>query len=109
MSAADGNSMSDDVDKETKAQGNFFAVDSRLWERVCALGLNEAVSYLVQARGTARDKRTTTRSVESIDRYTGIPHPRATTALKALKAKGFVKLLRTGTKPKYDLIPFAEL
>ena len=109
MSAADGNSMSDDADKGTKAEGNFFAVDSRLWERVCALGLNEAVSYLVQARGTARDNRTTTWSVESIERYTGISRHRAAAALKALQANGFVKLLRAGTKPKYDLIPFSEL
>src|SRR4051794_38333426 len=109
MSAADGNSMSDDADKGTKAEGNFFAIDSRLWERVCALGLNEAVSYLVQARGTGRDNRTTTWSVESIERYTGISRHRAAAALKALQVKGFEKLLRAGTKPKYDLTPFAEL
>ena len=109
MSAADGNSMSDDEDKGTKGEGNFFAVDSRLWKRVCALGLNEAASYLVQARGTARDNRTTTWSVESIERYTGISRHRAATALKVLQTKGFVKLLRAGTRPKYDLIPFADL
>jgi hypothetical protein len=76
---------------------------------VCALGLNEAVSYLVQARGTARDNRTTTWSVESIERYTGISRHRAAAALKALQANGFTKLLRAGTKPKYDLILFSEL
>jgi hypothetical protein len=57
--------MSDNADTGTGAKGNFLAVDSRLWESVRALGLNEAVSYLVQARGTARDNRTTTWSVES--------------------------------------------
>ena len=101
--------MSDDADKGKNAKGNFFAVDSRLWEKVCALGLNEAVAYLVLARGTGRDNRTTTWSVESIERYTGISRHRAAAALKVLQAKGVVNLLRAGTKPKYDLIPFADL
>src|SRR4051812_29531103 len=60
-------SMSDAGKKGKRAEGIFFAIDNRLWERVCALGLNEAVAYLVQARGTGRDNRTTTWSVEAIE------------------------------------------
>src|SRR5262249_24557712 len=67
------------------------------------------VAYLVQARGTARDNRTTAWSVESVERYTGISRHRAATAVRNLQAKGFSKLLRGGTKPKYELIPFHEL
>ena len=80
--------MSDDKDKGITAEGNFFAVDSRLWERVCAFGLNEAVAYIVLARGTGRDNRTTTWSVESIERYTGISRHRAAAAVKDLQATG---------------------
>jgi biotin operon repressor len=92
------------------AKGNFFAVDARAWAKVCESGaMNELVAYLVQARGTARDNRTSTWSVEAIERYTGISRHKAAASVKNLRAKGFEQLLRSGTKPKYDLIPFSEL
>jgi hypothetical protein len=94
--------MSEMIDPE--AGGRFFAVDSRMWSKVCELGINEPVAYLVQARGTGRDNRTTTWSVESIERYTGISRHRAAAAVKNLQAKGLVQLLRGGTKPKYELV-----
>ena len=40
----------------------FFAIDRRAWARVCALGLNAAVAYLVVACGTGGDNRTTSLS-----------------------------------------------
>jgi hypothetical protein len=89
--------------------GGFFAVDRRSWQKICPLGMNEAVAYLVQARGTGRDNCTTTWSVESIERYTGISRHRAAAAVKKLLAGGFSRLLRGGTKPIYDLVPFSEL
>jgi hypothetical protein len=89
------------------AKGGFFAVDSRTWANVCVPGMmNEAVAYLVQARGTARDNTSTTWSVESIERYTGISRHRAVAAVKNLQAKGFSRLLRSGTRPKYELVPY---
>ncbi len=93
----------------TAAVGGFFAVDRRSWQKVYPLGMNEGVAYLVQARGTGRDNRTTPWSVESIERYTGISRHRAAAAVKNLLAGGFSRLLRGGTKPKYDLVPFSEL
>jgi hypothetical protein len=101
--------MSEVLDQESGTKGGFFAVDSRTWTKVCQLGLNEPVSYLVQARGTGRDNRTTTWSVESIERYTGISRHRATAAVKKTQDAGLTRLLRGGTKPKYDLVPFNEL
>lgn len=89
------------------AKGNFFAVDARTWAKVCALGMNEAVAYLVQARGTGRDNCTTSWSVESIERYTGISRHRAAAAVKKLVAERLSRLLRGGTKPKYELTPYA--
>jgi hypothetical protein len=89
-----------------EAGGGFFAVDRRTWAKVCEPGMmNEAVAYIVQARGTGRDNRTTTWSVESIERYTGISRHKAAAAIKNLQTKGFTRLLRGGTKPKYELVP----
>jgi hypothetical protein len=101
MSAARG--------QEPRAKGGFFAVDSRVWPKVCALGMNEPVAYLVQARGTGRDNRTTAWSVDSIERYTGISRHRAAAALKRNQGAGLTGLLRGGSKPQYDLTPFSEL
>ncbi len=53
-------------------QGDFFAVDRRAWARACALGLNPAVAYLVLARGTSADNRSTTWSAQAIEKYTGV-------------------------------------
>jgi len=39
------------VGNRTVAKGGFFAVDRRIWERVCSLGMNEATVY---ARSLAR-------------------------------------------------------
>jgi len=96
------------LEEQAIAKGGFFAVDSRIWPKICELGINEPVAYLVQARGTGRDNRTTAWSVESIERYTGISRHRAAAAVKNLQAKEFTRLLRGGTKPKYELIPYAD-
>jgi hypothetical protein len=97
------------LDEKPGAKGGFFAVDSRVWAKACQLGMNEPVAYLVLARGTGRDNRTTMWSVESVERYTGISRHRAAAAVKNLQAKDLTRLLRGGTKPKYELIPFGEL
>jgi len=96
------------LEEQAIAKGGFFAVDSRIWPKICELGINEPVAYLVQARGTVRDNRTTAWSVESIEQYTGISRHRAAAAVKNLQAKEFTRLLRGGTKPKYELIPYAD-
>jgi hypothetical protein len=101
--------VSEVLDQEPAAKGGFFAVDSRIWPKVCELGMNEPVAYLVQARGTGRDNRTTTWSVDSIERYTGISRHRAAAAVKRIRDVGLTRLLRGGTKPKYELVPFSEL
>ena len=65
-------------------RGGFFAVDRRAWEKVCDLGLNPMVAYLVLARGTGADQRTTAWSVNAVEAYTGIGRPRAKGAIDAL-------------------------
>lgn len=86
-------------------RGNFFAVDRRAWAAVYDLGsINAAVSYLVLARGSLGDMRTTAWSVKAIETHTGVPRHLAQTAIKRLLAAGLVQQTRGGTKPLYYLV-----
>src|SRR5713226_1194929 len=87
----------------------FFAVDRRTWSRACGVSVNGAVSYLVLGRGTAADNRTTAWSVQAIEKYTGLSRGKASAGAKILQDNGFVRLLRGGTKPKYELLPYLEI
>jgi hypothetical protein len=91
---------------QTGAISGFFAVDRRTWARVCGLGLNRAVAYLVLARGTGKSNRETAWSVQAIETYTGISRGRAQAAVSALVDDGVVRKLRDGTRPKYELVPW---
>src|SRR3712207_50432 len=72
--------------------GDFFAVDRRAWARVCGLGMNPAVAYLVLARGTGGDNRTTKWSAKAVKKYTEISRSRAPLAIAELeRAKAVVK------------------
>lgn len=64
---------------------------------------------MVLARGTGRDNRTTAWSVEAIERYTSISRSKAATALRNLQAAGYCLVMRSGTKPKYELKSFGDL
>jgi hypothetical protein len=64
----------------------FFAIDRRAWARVCTLGLNMAVAYLVLACGTGGDNRTTKWSDQAIRKYTGLSRGRTDKAMAELKA-----------------------
>src|SRR3954465_14652799 len=91
------------------ARGGFFAVDRRTWARTCSLGMNAVVAYLVLARGTARDNRTTAWSVQAVEKYTSISRGRAQQALELLAKNGLIEVLREGTRPKYRLRPAHEV
>jgi hypothetical protein len=64
--------------------GDFFAIDRRTWARVCGLGMNPAVAYLVLARFTGKTNRTTAASVHAIETYTSISRGRARVAIDKL-------------------------
>jgi hypothetical protein len=99
--------MSEAREEDGRDQHGFFAIDRRTWAKLSVPGrMNEAVSYLVQARGTGRDNCTTSWSVEAVERYTGISRGKAKLAVQRLQADGFSRLLRGGTKPKYELVPY---
>ena len=84
----------------------FFAVDRRTWARVCGLGLNSAVAYLILARGTGKSNQESAWSVQAIETYTGISRSRARAAISELLNDGAVRKLRDGTRPKYELAPW---
>lgn len=71
-------------------RGHFFAVDRRAFAQACTLGLNPAVAYLVLARFSGGDNRTTKAGTQSVEKYTGISRPRAKLANQALVAHGLV-------------------
>ncbi|KQP79443.1 hypothetical protein ASF60_22795 [Methylobacterium sp. Leaf113] len=85
-------------------RGNFFAVDRLAWASVCGLGsINAAVAYLVLARGTLADMRSTSWSVNAIETYTGIARPRAAAAIQALTAAKFIEQTKAGKRPAYRI------
>ena len=86
-------------------KGKFFAIERTAWDRVCALGLNPAVSYLVLAQGSQKNNRYTNWSTNAIETYTGISRPRAKRALEMLEDHGLIATTRPKPRPVYDLLP----
>ncbi len=87
----------------------FFAIDRRAWARVCDIGLNAAVSYLVLARGTGRDNRTTAWSDNAVRKYAGLGRIRTDKAMAGLIASGVVRQDECGGRPRYSLRPPHEV
>jgi hypothetical protein len=94
--------------RENDGRGEFFAIDRRAWATACALGINEAVAYLVLAPGTGGDNRTTWWSVNAIETYTNISRARAQKAVQALVTAGLVRKDKGGSRPRYYIMPVEE-
>lgn len=92
-------------------KGGFFAIHSRIWAKVTALGMNEAVAYLVLACGTGQDNKATFWSTNAVMRYAGIGWARAKPAIERLIAGGFIRFAKTHTasNPRYELATIREL
>jgi hypothetical protein len=90
-------------------RGDFFAVDRRCWGDACGQGLNAAVAYLVLARGTDRDNRTTAWSVHAIEKYTGLGRRNAQRAIDVLCNARLVQREGHTGLPKYVLRRWHEL
>ncbi len=91
-----------------QARGDFFAVDFNCWQAACGLGMNAAISYLILARGTGFDNRTTSWSTNAIECRTGISRPRAKAAIASLIGGGLVRLDQGGLRPRYHLFESGE-
>ena len=99
------------VAKAKDGRGGFFAVDRRAWHLVTGLGMNPAVAYLVMARGTGGDNRSTKWSTNAIEKHTGIARSRCKLAVEALEKAGAVWRDPAGKRdhPRYKLVPAHEI
>ena len=93
---------------DRKAKG-FFSIDRGAFRCAAIGGLNSAVAYLVMARGTGPDNRTTQWSVNAIEKYTGISRPNAKKAVADLLDRGIWKKTREGNHPMYEAVPGNEI
>lgn len=84
---------------EQKSRGNFFQIDPVMLGVAARLGMGPLVAYLVVARGTARDNRRSSWSVNAIEKKTGLGRVRAATAIRKLIAGNVLECLKGGTKP----------
>ena len=93
----------------TEEHGGFFAVHRDMWLIVSRQAtMNQAVAYLVFARGSHFGTRLTSWSADSIERYTAIGRRRVKDALAGLVAAGLIVLKKAGTRPQYYLPTAAE-
>lgn len=93
------------IERAKTNASSVFAVDRETWERACELGINPAVAYLVLARGTGADNRTTAWSAKAIEDHTGIGRDRAPRAIAALKDAGLIVQTAAGRRPRYAIQP----
>jgi hypothetical protein len=87
----------------SQGRGEFFMVDRRTWLHVCGMGINEAVSFLVLARGSGPDNASTRWSVDAIERYTGMSRKRAKPAIASLAGAKVIVVQQDGTRPRYRI------
>lgn len=88
-----------------RARGDFFAIDATQWRRVCYLGLNQAVAYLVLARFSGRSQQSTLASTNAVEKYTSISRHRAKAAIAALEASDLVSHAKAISARKIALSP----
>src|SRR5271154_4707137 len=99
MTEPDGLESSDAVSKKSHG-GEFFAIDSGIWAKLTAAGMNEAVAYLVLACGTGRDNRTTSWSSQALHNYAGISWENGRAAIERLAKRGLIRYAESHTRFK---------
>ena len=99
--------MSDEAnDNAALGRGDFFAVDRRTWAMAFdTAGLHAALAYLVMARGSLADMRTTSWSAESVNHRTRLNWRQAKEAISKLIAAGLIRQDKGGSKPRYYIMP----
>lgn len=96
---------------EVSTRGGFFIVSKTLWAKACDLGLNESVAYLVISCGSGSDNRTSSWSLESLRKYTGISWERGKAAIENLLKSSLISYgeKHSNEKPKYRIATAADL
>lgn len=90
-------------------RGQFFAVDRRAWAKACDLGMNAAIAYLVMARGTGHDMRSTSWSAKAMQERTSVPWRQCKAAIQSVVASGLVRQDKGGQHPRYTVRPAHEV
>lgn len=67
-----------------EGRGHFFGLHFPSFITACQLGMNHAIAYLILARGTQGDNRTSTWSTNSVESYTRISRNKARNCINEL-------------------------
>lgn len=91
--------------------GEFFAIDSRIWAKVAVNGIGPESAYLVVACGTGRDNRSSSWSTSALMKHGGMGWERAKNAIDLLTQKGFIRHAQSSTpdRPRYELATYREV
>jgi hypothetical protein len=81
----------------------IFLIDHHKWPKVCELGLNAAVTYLILARGSGADNATTSWSANSVEQRTGISRKRAGEAITLLCNRKHLSRVAKAVRPQYKI------
>ena len=99
--------MSDEAnDNAALGRGDFFAIDRRAWAMAFdTAGLHAGLAYLVLARGSQGDMRTTSWSAEAINHRTRLNWRQGKEAIGKLITTGLIRQDKGGSKPRYYIMP----
>lgn len=105
----DGRALSEEPEVSTR--GGFFIVSKTLWAKACDLGLNESVAYLGISCGSGADNRTSSWSLKSLRKYTGISWDRGKLAIENLINSSLISYgeKHSNDKPKYRIASTSDL
>ncbi|RUR91071.1 hypothetical protein [Pectobacterium polaris] len=86
-----------------KKKDGIFIIDRSVFLLACDIGLNAAVAYLIMARGSQGNNRTTRWSANAVSQHAGITRMRSQEAISQLIDKGIIELTQPGTRPQYKI------
>ena len=72
-------------------RGKIFMVDRKQCDKAMSLGLGQAITYLILARGTGPENTITSWLAKAVEKHTGIGRKRAAQYIDALRSKQLVK------------------
>ena len=91
---------------EAEGRGHFFGLHFPTFVRACQLGINHAVTYLILARGTQADNRTTTWSTNSVESHTRLSRIKARACIsEMIESKLIEHVGGTKNRPVRTLFP----
>jgi len=93
-----------------KKKDGIFIVDRSVFLSACDVSLNAAVTYLIMARGSQGNNRTTKWSANAVSQHAGITRMRAQESIGQLIEHGVLELTHPGTRPQYKIeLPDSDL